>query len=203
LKDIIDVYDNKAEDFFEKFISCDVKTDNIFKEVFEKNEKVIDIGAGSGRDMHRLKELGIDIYGTEPSKGLRDLLIERFPEFEKKIFPYALPFEKSQFDLFFDGVLLSAVIFHIKEEELEDAIISIKSILKKKGKVVLSISEGERCLDEQSKDKYGRYFSKFSADKYIRLFQKNGFSLKKIWNQIDSMGRKDINWKVLFLSLEE
>jgi len=198
----IDVYDSKAKAFFKRFILAETDTDSIFKEVFRRNEKVLDIGAGSGRDMKRLEELGVDVYGSEPSKGLRELLKKRFPEFEKKIFPYALPLEKDQFDFLFDGVLLSAVLFHIPEEKLEDSILSIKSIIKEKGKVLLSISEGERSLDKESKDRYGRYFSKFSSDEYIRLFQDKGFLLKNIWIQDDSIGREDIRWKVLFFILD-
>ena len=43
----------------------------LFPFVFKPGQRVLDIGAGSGRDMARLLSLGIDVWGIEPSDSMR------------------------------------------------------------------------------------------------------------------------------------
>jgi len=45
----------------------------LFPFVFKPGQRVLDIGAGSGRDMARLLSLGIDAYGIEPSGSMRPI----------------------------------------------------------------------------------------------------------------------------------
>jgi len=40
----------------------------LFPFVFKPGQRVLDIGAGSGRDMARLLSLGIDAYGIDPQR---------------------------------------------------------------------------------------------------------------------------------------
>lgn len=101
----------------------------------KKNVRILDLGCGTGIYLSLLKSFSQTVYGVDKSyilvKEARDVLGERqgikifVSEAEK------LPFQKEIFDL----VFLNDAFIHFENQE--EAIIQIKSVLKKNGSLVL------------------------------------------------------------------
>ena len=82
----------------------------LFPFVFKPGQRVLDIGAGSGRDMARLLFLGIDAWGIEPSESMRGEAAAAHPDLKTRLLaghvPGGLPATR------WDGILLSKVSAH-------------------------------------------------------------------------------------------
>ena len=86
--------------------------------------RVLDIGAGSGRDMVALREMGCDVYGVEPCEELRGHTLEHHAFLKERLGSAELPNLGQPFSGHFDGVLCSAVLMHIPREQIFDAAFS-------------------------------------------------------------------------------
>ena len=53
--------------------------------VFHPGHRVLDIGAGSGRDMARLLSQGIDAYGIEPRDSMRHQAAAAHPDLKTRL----------------------------------------------------------------------------------------------------------------------
>jgi SAM-dependent methyltransferase len=85
-----------------------------FDAVFPQPGRVLDVGAGSGRDMAELARRGHAAYGLEPSAALRALAAERHPSLAARLRDASLPELGTPFaDEVpaggFDGLVCSAV----------------------------------------------------------------------------------------------
>ena len=63
----------------------------LFPFVFKPGQRVLDIGAGSGRDMARLLSLGIDAYGIEPSDSMRHEAAAAHPDLKTRLLAGHVP----------------------------------------------------------------------------------------------------------------
>lgn len=52
---------------------------------FETGTRILDVGAGSGRDVALLRRMGYDAYGVEPSEALRHAASTRHPELAERL----------------------------------------------------------------------------------------------------------------------
>jgi SAM-dependent methyltransferase len=93
----------EVADRYDNAISGVVK---YFPLAFARGMRVLDIGAGSGRDMAALRDMGCDVYGVEPCEELRRHALERYVFLRGKLEPPALPNLGQPFGGHFDGVLL-------------------------------------------------------------------------------------------------
>jgi SAM-dependent methyltransferase len=84
-------YAENANEIFERYHKADSGVETYFGEAFPRPMRILDIGAGAGRDMLRLMERGHDVFGVEPCEELRKLAIDRFPELDGRLFAGALP----------------------------------------------------------------------------------------------------------------
>jgi SAM-dependent methyltransferase len=88
------------------------KDTKYFKVAFPSGSEILDVGAGSGRDLGILIREQYEAYGAEPSPNLRALALGT-PGLEGRICEGALPNMSIQIGRKFDGVLCSAVFQHI------------------------------------------------------------------------------------------
>ena len=84
-------YDFHAEEITARYESMAGGVASFFPFVFKAGEKVLDMGAGTGRDATTLLRFGFDVHAVEPSARLRQHAIDRHPELSGRIFDGALP----------------------------------------------------------------------------------------------------------------
>lgn len=155
--------------------------------------KVVDIGAGSGRDAAALARLGHPVVAVEPTTELRHegqrlhgaLAIEWVDDH--------LPNLKvlRQAQRRFDVVLLTAVWMHLDLQEREIAMQAIAELTADHGQVFMSLRHGP--IPE------GRRMFDVSAEETIRLAAVHGLNCSHRAKREDMLGRADVSWSFLAL----
>ncbi len=159
----------------------------------------LDVGAGSGRDARFLAARGLSVVAVEPADGIRELaqqyvvgkpihwVSDTLPELSEV---FAL---QTKFDL----ILLSAVWMHIAPSSRQRAFRKLSSLLKPNGKLIISLRHGA-CHDE-------RTMHPVSADELSQFASQYGLTYKLLTpsEQNDELGRSDVSWQTVALSLPD
>lgn len=99
---------------------------------YDKNlyigKKILDISCGDGRNLQLLLNLGFEVYATETSKEIVDMLTIRFPNVKFDVgFNHKQPFH----DSFFDYALACGVFYYLEPEtHFSDNLKELNRILK-------------------------------------------------------------------------
>ncbi len=166
---------------------------------FQGCRRILDLGCGSGRDLAALLLAGKDAYGADavPEMVLtteKTLRTQRIAT-QGRLFLAELPDLQPFADGEFDGVLCSAVLMHLEEEKLFDAIYAIRRILRPGGRLRVSIPARRDDVDPQSRrDADGRFFSDLVPAKLQLLLERVGFSPLAMRESPDGLGRPGVVW---------
>jgi ubiquinone/menaquinone biosynthesis C-methylase UbiE len=141
---IIETYSKRAEDYDDprNLDSCWGRIANRALDTIELTEKhrtVVDVGCGSGRELHRLAEKtgpGVRFVGIEPASGLRDIAAERarsLPNMDAISGRFeAIPLESASVDY-----LYSVLAFHWTTD-LDASVAEVKRVLGEHGEMDLT-----------------------------------------------------------------
>ena len=174
---------------------------------FAPEARILDVGAGSGRDLALLVSEGYRAYGVEPVAQMREQAIRFDPRLEPLLLdgalPDALPTGKALADLGgpFDGVLCSAVLQHLPRAELFDAVFALRRVLRRGGRALVSIPSTRPGLDADGRDEEARLFNGVSAGELELLFQRIGFRTLSREETGDGLGREGVRWATLLFEL--
>ena len=201
----LEYYARNAGEVFRRYHSASGGVSEYFSRVFQREDKVLDVGAGSGRDVLRLLDMGVDAFGLEPCGELTDLAQKEFPQLRGRMMRGALPDDlggvKGQK---FDGLVCSAVFMHIPEEDLLDSVFALRSLLKDEGILVLSVpSARDDMAAGGDRDTNGRLMVLRSPWDLQLLFERTGFELKEVFDGEDSLGRPGHAWTTLVFRFRE
>jgi len=187
IKQTLNYYDTNYEVLFEKYEKANLKNiDNYLLNIVQKNDSILELGFGSGREIKFLYDNGFhNIYGIDGCEKFVEKAKERFKR--NNFYVSILPNINIPKDLTFNLIYSIAVWMHLPTSTYEEAIKNIVSKLKSNGKVFLSYSLEDR-------DEKERYFQKVDDILLEQLFAK--YNLQKIDEFIttDSLNR-NINWK--------
>ena len=173
-----------------------------FLEFFPRKRfpRILEIGGGSGRDALTLLHHGYDVHLTDASPVLIQLARETFPELKNRSSVSILP-ELSEIQDRFDGILCSAVLMHIPEDEILDSIKRMRDLLKEKGQILISISSPNKREVHPGtyRDRENRLFYPYTPEAMKRLFERTGFMCLRQWDNRDSQGR-DFLWHTMLFA---
>lgn len=169
---------------------------------FPKGCSVLEIGAGSGRDMDYLLRKGYDIYGVDASEEMVNAALTRYPGLDGRIKVGSIPSQELYFDRTFDAVLCSAMIMHVPDEELFDSLYTIRNHLNEEGTVLFSYPLERPGLDAQGRSSDGRLFMLRPPAEYALIFERLGFRSLFNTEQPDSLGRAGYTWGVTIFQLD-
>ncbi len=177
-----------------------------FKEAFIAGSAVLDIGAGSGRDMALLLEMGFDAYGIDSSpemvKSAMDSMACSVPAVKDRIICASILSNKLFFNRKFDGILCSAVLMHIADDFINEAAVCIRNNLNVNGRLLISIPVMRDDLDSKGRTPDGRLFIMRTIDDYTGLFERHGFAKRGEYTEGDSLGRSGVTWGVAVYELK-
>ncbi len=187
-KNIKEVYNKIAEGFYnlrQQPITPEIKK---LAEEWEPG-KLLDIGCGIGNSTLPFAKAGFDCVGIDISPEMIKLA-KKFSEKHKVKISLregdilSIPFQANRFDY----VISIAVLHHLDSEEKRlKALEEIKRVLKKKGKVFLTVwnketKQKDTYIPWTSKGvKYQRYYHFFDVDELKSLLESSGFKKIKIF----------------------
>ena len=200
----LEFYEQTAAETAAKYRAVDLSEwRRKFQESFPTGGRILDVGAGSGRDVALLMEMGFDAWGLEPSEQMRAEAVRAFPELVGKILPLGLPLpENAEVGRPYDGVICSAVLMHVPEAEQFNAAFSLKRLLKEKGRLFISVPSARPGLNEAGRDEAGRLFKPLEPEYVILLFERLGFQLLRRWEDADGLRRAGVRWNSFLFELD-
>jgi SAM-dependent methyltransferase/phage repressor protein C with HTH and peptisase S24 domain len=198
-------YSSHASELARVYSQADGGIAQYFDEAFNGLRKVLDVGCGSGRDFVDLLRRGYDAYAVDASDAMlaqtQEACRREGTPLEGRIFRETLP-ELVQFrDEEFDGVLCSAVLMHVPDAQVFDAVYSLRRVLKPGGRLLISIPSRNDDVDPASRrDPSGRLFIDLPGPKLCLLLERVGFHL--VWSREsqDGLGRESRAWTVMLLT---
>jgi len=175
-----------------------------FPLAFPPGSRVLDVGAGGGRDLASLVAEGHPAYGVEPVEAMRAEALRAHPELDGRLVAGTLPdalTEAAALGGLFDGVLCSAVLQHLPRSALFDAVFSLRRLLRPGGRALVSVPTARGDLDAHGRDPLGRLFTLVAPGELELLFQRTGFRTLSRTVEEDSLARPGVRWAVFVFEL--
>jgi len=152
---------------------------------------VLDVGAGSGRDMAALLDLGFEPCGLEPNAAMRETALRLRPALAGRLIEGSLPDLGRPFcdrrPQGFDAVVCSAVLMHIAPSELPDALASMARQLRPlaaadrgpdRPALLVALPEMASTRLSDDRDTDGRRFHNHAPTVVAALMQELGLALE-------------------------
>lgn len=174
------------------------------------NARILDLGAGSGRDVKHLAELAtkthntknnIQIFAVEPATTLSLIGQKTTQGLNVQWMEDSLPSlsNVTKKEVSFDLILLSAVWMHIPPSDRVRAIRKLANLLKPGGKLVISLRHGQTKTDFSE-----RKMHTVCADELKSLATNVGlFTQLETTKEPDKLNRPDITWQTVVLQLPD
>lgn len=178
VKKTIETYEQTA-DFYDSLYP-DVNKENIDFFIDKLNEdKILDIGCGSGRDSEYFVNKGLDVIGID--------LSNRFIEISQAKVPKAkfikMDMRNINFPVnSFDGIWLMASLLHIPKLEIKDTVIKFREVLKTNGIIYISVKlgEGEKFVKRYRYKGLEKFFAFYTESEISNLLEDCGFEIIKL-----------------------
>lgn len=185
-------YDNCAKQYFTSTVNTDMSVNcDRFLQYVKPGGTIIDIGAGSGRDILYFMNKGYRVEGIDAAPEMCRLASEYtgVPVSCCKIQEWVS-------DKKYDGIWANASLSHLSLEEVEEFIMRVDSMLENQGVVYISLKSGI----ETGIDVTGRYFTNFTEEKVRQIISKNtAMEVVDSWKTEDKLQREGFVWINLVL----
>ena len=173
--------------------------ENLLPLLFQPGQRVLDVGAGSGRDCANLVARHVDAYGIEPIAELYQEACRRHPELVGRVMHTTLEDYISGHQEEYDGVLLSAVLMHIPDSELRSFVPALRELLKPQGTLVVTVPVKRDDVDPSTqRDSGGRLFVLRSESEITLFLERSGFVVESRFSSVDVLGRKHLWVTIVF-----
>lgn len=188
----IEFYNHDATIFGERYTS--VRFEDVQRGVLAHlpvpGSRILDVGAGSGRDAFALAERGYIVTAVEPAvllqRWARNRPVSGKVEWVEDRLPDLVKLRTLK--LYFDFILCSAVLMHLPATQLRRSMSSFRELLVVGGTLAISV-RGKRPSDPID------VFYDLSDDEIMEAATSEGFSLIESNSYEDSLGRKEVRWR--------
>jgi ubiquinone/menaquinone biosynthesis C-methylase UbiE len=161
-----------------------------FVRTLPQHSRVVDLGAGTGRDSRWLVAHGMNVTMFDLSSDMLVLAHQNVPEaaliqgdMTEMVFP----------DSSFEGVWASASLLHLTREEAKLVVHKIYKMLTSGGVFYCLLKKG-RGEEEVIEDKYGkpmkRFFTFYTREKVKRLLEDGGFQAVTVAESKSASGQE-------------
>lgn len=148
---------------------------DMLRDLLQEGAKILDVGAGLGRDVHLLSKEGFDVRGAEPNEELIARGRRHFRIPENRLRVGSLPDLKDVREHQYDAVLCALVLHHLPDSALLDALYALKQQLSVGGLLLITVptrapeDTGDIPYTVRSPEQYQFFFSRLGLD-LIREF---------------------------------
>ncbi len=195
----ISFYHQNAQTLGEQYLSTS------FEEVHQSwkpywpqaGDKVLDVGAGSGRDSNWFANQGCDVLAIEPADSLRDFGKNNTPASVTWLNDTLPTLKKTEnLGMRFDVILLSAVWMHIAPSNRERAFRKLSNLLAPNGKLIISLRFGDFSDERQSHGVDVEVVEKLAKDHALMIRHVSDID-------DDALRRDEVTWQTVVLSLPD
>lgn len=164
----------------------------------QPGNKVLDVGAGSGRDAKWCSLLGCETFAIEPANALRQLGKKNTCETDVCWLDDTLPDLKkvTGLGIRFDLILVSAVWMHISPSARKRVFRKLANLLSPNGKLVITLRHGSFNDERLSYGVSTEELEKLAKDYALHLCHKSALSE-------DVMGRSHVQWQTAVFNLPD
>ncbi|WOT05024.1 class I SAM-dependent methyltransferase [Shewanella youngdeokensis] len=160
-------------------------------------QRVLDVGAGTGRDSNWFAEQGCDVYALEPNTKMRTEGQRYTHSQDVTWLADSLPDLKNilALGLRFDLILLSAVWMHVPTSQRDRAFRKLSNLLSANGKLVITLRHGE-FTD-------GRKSYPVSVAEQEMLAKRYALEMVHVQKASDNMNRASVSWETVVMNLPD
>lgn len=186
----VEVYDRIAPEYVNRTLDADMTP--FYDAVCTRlapGSRVLDVGAGSGRDALGLTRRGMQVDILEPSRALLRDFKQREPGFPGGVYNTTMELARLP-RRHYDGVLSCASLLHVKPEDWSRALQNLHQGTKPDGLLYLSIKKCPSGFDGE-----GRWFTGFDTlDALQEMVElSSSWKMTEGATTADSLGR-DVVW---------
>lgn len=198
-KKTIESYDRNAELWASEHAVTSDRAELIeywTRKYFNRDDLVLEIGCGGGRDAVEILKNGLKYFGTDASAGLIEVAKATVPEAD---FECLNVFDLHKLSQKFDGFWSNAVLLHIPRSRIHAALRQINIVLRTGAVGVIIIKDGDKD-DFEVRDVGAmheeRLFVYWQKDDFSAVLQECGFAtLKYTYEPISAR----TNWHVFIV----
>lgn len=183
----INYYNLNAKSYFESTVHADMSDCyERFIEYLNPGDSIIDIGAGSGRDVKYFLKCGFDVEGIDASVELCKLASDYTGVSIKCCTIQEWRPEKK-----YNGIWANASLLHLNMEEIQKFMCGIPDLLQDKGILYFSLKSGITT----GIDTDGRFFTDVSEEKVQQFIEKStAITIVDMWKTEDKLNRSGFSW---------
>lgn len=151
------------------------KVSRILSLIPNKKVRILDVGFGYGLidNLISNQKENVNLYGVDKSLSFHKSLDARIRKKFVKADARKLPFDSN----FFDYVLLLDIVEHFTKKDAVKCISEANRVLKKGGKVIISIPLNETSQDYRN----NHHLQRFTKESFVDLVIKCGFDVDKLY----------------------
>lgn len=183
----INYYNSNAKSYFSSTVNVDMSTCyERFVKYLKPGGCIIDVGAGSGRDIMYFLKCGFEVEGIDASVELCKLASDYTGvKVECNTIQEWKPEKR------YNGIWANASLLHLDIEEIQKFMDRISDMLQDKGVLYFSLKSGIVT----GTDSDGRFFTDVSEENIQHFIEKNtDVSIVNMWQTEDKLNREGICW---------
>ena len=199
----LDYYQRNAKNFFSQTINVDMQ--NVYQPFLEylpktqlsNQQKILDVGCGSGRDSVFFANQGFEVVAIDGSQHVIDLAKQTDTRIDWQCLRFH-EIAKQSWQNQFTGIWACASLLHVPFEELPQILNDLIGCLKPNGVLYASFKYGN-----SEREKGGRFFCDINEERWQLIEnQLNNAKTLKFWQTIDNRKNlQDIWFNLILISL--
>lgn len=191
----VEFYERQAKDLAENYelIPFDQAHPVLFNELGGKPPKaILDVGAGTGRDVSWMADNGHSVIAVEPAASFRLLANRLHPNTSAQWLDDRLPKLEKLTAQRFDWIVLSAVWMHIHPKDRPASLTRLKSLLTSTGRIYITMRLGP---PDSTREIYP-----VTVEELREIGRPLGLTVQEFDERDDLLGRPEIKWRSVVLS---
>ena len=199
----LEYYQRNAKEFFSQTINVDMQ--NVYQPFLEylpktqlsNQQKILDVGCGSGRDSVFFANQGFEVVAIDGSQNVIDLAKQTDTRIDWQCLRFH-EIAKQSWQNQFTGIWACASLLHVPFEELPQILNDLIGCLKPNGVLYASFKYGN-----SEREKGGRFFCDINEERWQLIEnQLNNAKTLKFWQTIDNRKNlQDIWFNLILISL--